>query len=144
MPRIILTALAVLGLALVGQARAQDWPARPLTLVVPVPAGGANDVLARMLATPMSEALGQQVVVENTGGAGGMTGASRVAKAAPDGYTILSGSAATHAYNQTLYRRPAYNAASDFAPVVLIADQPLILIVRKELPVNSMQEFIAY
>jgi tripartite-type tricarboxylate transporter receptor subunit TctC len=111
---------------------------------VPFAAGGANDVIARLLVPTMSEVLGQQIVIENVGGAGGMTGASRVAKAAPDGYTVLSGSAATHAYNQTLYRKPAYNAASDFTPVVFISDQPLILIVKKELPVNNMREFIAY
>jgi len=143
MPKVTV-ALTALALIWSGSVCAQDWPVRPITLVVPFAAGGANDVIARLLAPAMGEALGQQVVIENVGGAGGMTGASRVAKAAPDGYTVLSGSAATHAYNQTLYRKPSYNAVTDFTPVVLIADQPLILIVRKELPVNNLKEFIAY
>jgi tripartite-type tricarboxylate transporter receptor subunit TctC len=92
----------------------------------------------------MTEVLGQQVIVENVTGAGGMTGSDRVAKAEPDGYQFVLGSVGTHAQNQTLYKHPAYNAATDFAPVALIAETPIVLIVRKDLAVNNLQEFIAY
>jgi tripartite-type tricarboxylate transporter receptor subunit TctC len=92
----------------------------------------------------MSEVLGQQVIVENVAGAGGMTGSDRVAKADPDGYQFVQGSVGTHAQNQTLYKHPAYNAATDFAPVALIAETPIVLIARKDLPVNNLKEFIAY
>src|SRR5947209_4264139 len=108
-------------------AAAQSWPTRPITMVVPLAAGGAGDVLARILASRLSELLGQQVIVENVGGAGGMMGASRVAKAAPDGYQFVVGSIGTHAANQTLYEKPLYNAATDFAHVALTAEQPIVL-----------------
>ncbi len=113
-------------------------------MVIPFAAGGPTDVLGRVVADRMSQLLGQQVVIENVGGAGGMTGAQRVAQAAPDGYTMVLGTVGTHAQNQTLYKRPLYNAATDFTPVALIAQVPLVLIARKDLPVNNLQEFIAY
>ena len=125
-------------------AAAQSWPTRPLTMVVPLAAGGAGDVMARMLASRLSELLGQQVVVENVGGGGGMTGASRVARATPDGYQFLYGSVGTHAASQTLYEKPLYNAASDFAPVALIAEAPIVLIARRDYPANNLQDFIDY
>jgi len=125
-------------------AAAQSWPTRPLTMVVPLAAGGAGDVMARMLASRLSELLGQQVVVENVGGAGGMTGASRVARAIPDGYQFLYGSVGTHVASQTLYEKPLYNAASDFAPVGLIAEAPIVLIARRDYPANNLQDFIDY
>ena len=131
-------------LAAVGSAQAQDWPTRPLTMVVPFAAGGIGDVLGRILASRLSELLGRQVIVENVGGAGGMAGAARVAKAAPDGYTFVLGSAGTHAHNQTLYKSPLYNAASDFAPVALVVEQPVLLVVRKDLPPGNLPEFIEY
>jgi tripartite-type tricarboxylate transporter receptor subunit TctC len=127
-----------------GPAAAQNWPSRPVTMVVPFGAGSGIDVLGRVLAAPLAEILGQQVVVENVGGAGGMTGASRVAKAMPDGYQFLLGNVGTHAQNQSLYLKPLYNAAMDFAPVVLIADTPQVLIVRADLPVSNLQEFVTY
>jgi tripartite-type tricarboxylate transporter receptor subunit TctC len=136
-------ALAAL-LALSGTAGAQDWPTRPVTMVVPFAAGGPTDVLGRVMAQRVSEILGQQVVVENVGGAGGMTGSARVAQADPDGYTIGLGTVGTHAQNQTLYKKPLYNAESDFAPVALIAEVPIALLVRKDLPVKSLQEFVVY
>ena len=123
---------------------AQDWPTRPVTMVVPFAAGGASDVIGRILSPHLSEILRQQVIIENIGGAGGMIGAQRVAKAAPDGYQFVLGNAGTHAQNQTLYKHPLYNAATDFAPVALIAEQPIVLIARKDLPANNLQEFIAY
>ena len=98
-------------LGIAGDASAQNFPTRPMTLVIPFAAGGPTDVLGRVMAEAMSKSLGQQVVVENVGGAGGMTGANRVAKAAPDGYTFVLGSVGTHAQNQWLYKQPAYNAA---------------------------------
>jgi tripartite-type tricarboxylate transporter receptor subunit TctC len=123
---------------------AQDWPTRPMTMVVAYAAGGPVDTIARLFAQRLSEVLGQQVVVENIGGAGGMVGASRVAKATPDGYTFLFGGLANLAQNQTLYKQPLYNAATDFTPVGLVADSPRVLIARKDFPANSLPEFIAY
>jgi tripartite-type tricarboxylate transporter receptor subunit TctC len=132
-------------LALTGSAGAQqDWPTRPVTMVVPFAAGGPTDVLGRVMAERLSQILGKQVVVENVGGAGGMTGSQRVAKAAPDGSQFVLGTVGTHAQNQTLYKKPAYHAATDFAPVGLIAEVPLILITRKDFPAKTLQEFIAY
>jgi tripartite-type tricarboxylate transporter receptor subunit TctC len=125
-------------------AAAQDWPSRPLTMVVPFAAGGPVDVLGRIVAQYLGEVLGKPVVVENVTGAGGMTGSLRVSQAAPDGYIFVLGSIGTHALNQTLYKRPLYDAASDFAPVGLIADVPLVLIARKDLPANDLQQFISY
>jgi len=125
-------------------AHAQTWPSRAVTLVVPFAAGSASDTLARILTIRMSEVLGQQVVIENVGGAGGMTGVARVAKAPPDGYQFVLGGLDTFAQIQTLYKRPLYSATTDFAPVALAVDMPLVLLARKELPVHSLQEFIAY
>jgi tripartite-type tricarboxylate transporter receptor subunit TctC len=141
-PMLVATAVAIL-MAL-PQALAQaNWPTRPVTLVVGFSAGGGTDILARIVARKLSEVLGQQVVIENVGGAGGMVGSARVAKSAPDGYTIVMGSRAD-AINQTLYKKPLYNLMEDFIPVVLIADQPTILITPNEFPANTMPEFIDY
>src|SRR5439155_12261652 len=113
---------AVAFLAISHAGVAQDWPSRPINMVVPFGAGGGSDVVARVVAPRMSELLSQQIVVENVGGAGGMTGSARVARAAPDGYTVGFAVTGTHAQNQSLYRKPLYDAATDFAPVGLIAD----------------------
>src|SRR5436190_120544 len=139
----IFAVIAVIAAA-TGPAAAQNWPTRPVTLVVPFAAGSASDTVARILGARLSEVLGQQVIIENVGGAGGMTGASRVAKAAPDGYQFVLGGIDTFAQNQTLYKRPLYNAATDFAPVALMVEQPLILLVRNDLPAGNLQAFIAY
>jgi tripartite-type tricarboxylate transporter receptor subunit TctC len=144
MARTIVAAVIAVLLAPLGSAGAQDWPARPVTLVVPYAAGGPVDTIGRILAARLSEVLGQQVVVENAGGAGGMTGASRVAKAAPDGYTVLLSGSAVLAINQTLYKKPLYNAATDFEQVALFADSARVLIARKDLPANTLPEFVAY
>ena len=112
-------------------------------MVVPFAAGGGTDVMGRIVGRRLSELLGQQVIIENVGGAGGMVGSARVAKAAPDGYTFVLGSRAD-AINQTLYKTPLYNLATDLAPVVLIADQPTVLVARKDLPVDNLQQFITY
>jgi tripartite-type tricarboxylate transporter receptor subunit TctC len=124
-------------------AAAQDWPTRPVTMVVPFPPGGGTDVLGRIVGRRLSEVLGQQVVIENVGGAGGMIGSARLVHAAPDGYEFVLGSRAD-AINQTLYKHPLYNLKEDLVPVILIADQAMVLLVRKDLPVNGLQEFIAY
>jgi tripartite-type tricarboxylate transporter receptor subunit TctC len=131
-------------LALATHAAAQDWPTRPMTLVVPFSAGGGVDVSARIQAQRMGELLGQTIIVENVGAAAGMAGGQRVAKAAPDGYTFLIGNTGTHAFNQSLYKKPLYNAATDFQPVGLVSESPRVLIARKDLPVNNLKEFIAY
>jgi tripartite-type tricarboxylate transporter receptor subunit TctC len=123
---------------------AQDWPTKPMTLVIPFAPGGQVDTLGRIIAAPLGEILQHQVVVENVGGAGGMLGASRVAKAAPDGYQFVLGSVSTHAQNQTLYKKPQYNVLTDFAPVGLIGEAPLVLITRKDLPAGNLQEFISH
>jgi tripartite-type tricarboxylate transporter receptor subunit TctC len=137
-------AAAMLLTALAHGAAAQDWPTRPITLVVPFAAGGGVDVSARIQAQRMGELLGQSIVVENVGAAAGMAGGQRVAKAAPDGYTLLIANTGTHAFNQTLYKKPLYNAATDFQPVGLVSESPRILIARKDLPANNLGEFIAY
>jgi len=123
---------------------AQNWPARALTMINPFAPGGPNDVPARLFAQRMGEILGQSVIVENVGGAGGMNGADRVAKAQPDGYTFLLGTVGTQAQNQTLYKKPAYDSTKDFISVGLFLEAPLVLVVRKDLPVGSMKEFVAY
>ncbi len=124
-------------------AAAQSWPNRPVTMVVPFAAGGGTDVLGRIVGRRLSELLGQQVIIENVGGAGGMVGSARVAKAPPDGYQFVLGSRAD-AINQTLYKNPLYNLTTDLAPVVLLAEQPMVLVTRKDLPVGNLQEFVAY
>src|SRR3954453_9444585 len=96
------------------------------------------------MAERMSQTLGQSVVVENVTGAGGMLGTQKVAQAKPDGYTFVLGTVGTHAVNQTLYKKPLYSAATDFEPVALVAEVPLVLITKKDLPPNNLQEFIAY
>jgi tripartite-type tricarboxylate transporter receptor subunit TctC len=123
---------------------AQDWPTRPVTMVVPFAAGGQVDVLGRLVAAGLGEILGQQVVIENVSGAGGMLGANRVAKAAPDGYQVLLGSVSNLAQNQSLHKAPLYNAINDFTPVALIGEAPLVLATRKDFPAANLQEFIAY
>jgi len=125
-------------------ATAQNYPTRPMTMIIPFAAGGPTDVLGRVVGQRMSEVLGQQVVIENIAGAGGMTGSKRVADAAPDGYTFGVGTVGTHAQSQTMYKKPLYNSSTDFTPVALMAEVPIILTVRKDLPVNNFREFVAY
>jgi len=144
MQMIRLVSIAAALTAAAAPAAAQDWPVRPVTMIVPFAPGGAVDAVARILTPHLSDLLGQQVIIENVGGAGGTNGSNRVAKAVPDGYQFVIGSVGTHAQSQSLYKRPIYNAATDFAPVVLIAETPLVVIVRKSLPANNLAEFIAY
>ena len=140
----VVGALLAFGLAFPGGACAQDWPTRPVTVVVPFGAGGPIDVMARVIAPRMSELLGQQLIVDNVPGAGGMVGASRVGKAAPDGYTVLIGNQGTHTYSQFLYKKPLYNPVTDFAPGGLLVSNTKVLVARKDLQANTLAEFIAY
>jgi tripartite-type tricarboxylate transporter receptor subunit TctC len=140
----MLAALPAIVFAFTLPAQAQKFPDHPMTMVVPFAAGGPTDVLGRVIAGRMSEVLGQNVIVENITGAGGMTGSARVANAAPDGYQFVLGTVGTHAQSQTLYRHPLYNAAADFTPVILIAEIPLALETRKDLPVSNFKDFVAY
>jgi len=123
---------------------AQSWPTRPITLVVPFPAGSASDVVARILAPRLSELLKKEVIIENVSGAGGTTGALRVAHAAPDGYQIAFGVTGTHSQNQLLYKKPPYDATTDFAPVGLIAEAPYMLITRPDFPAGDLKGFMSY
>jgi tripartite-type tricarboxylate transporter receptor subunit TctC len=141
--RCLLAAAAVV-VWLCAPVRAQDWPTRAITLIVPFAAGGGVDVSARIQAQRMSELLGQAIVVENVGAAAGMAGSERVAKSAPDGYTVQIGNSGTHAFSQSLYNKPLYNSVADFTPVGLVSESPRILIARKDLPADNLQAFIAY
>lgn len=123
---------------------ADDWPNRPITMINPFAAGGPNDVPARMFAQRMGEVLGQQVIVENVGGAGGMIGAQRVAKAQSDGYTFLVGTVGTQAQNQLLYKKPTYDATKDFSSIGLFLEAPLVLVARKDFPADNLKDFVAY
>ena len=136
-------ALALL-LGLAGPAIAEDFPTRTMTMIIPFAAGGPTDLLGRLIAQRMGEILGQTIVVENVGGAGGMAGSKRTADAKPDGYTFEIGTVGTHAQNQSLYQHPLYNSVTDFTPVALIAEVPIVLIARKDLPVTNLKEFVAY
>jgi tripartite-type tricarboxylate transporter receptor subunit TctC len=140
-----IVAVALAGmLALTGSANAAGFPDHPLTMVIPFAAGGPTDVLGRVMAARMGEILGQNVIVENVGGAGGMNGSKKVADAKPDGYTMVLGTVGTHAQGQTLYKHPLYNAVTDFSPIGLIAEVPIVLLVRKDLPAKDLKEFVAY
>jgi tripartite-type tricarboxylate transporter receptor subunit TctC len=132
-------ALALLATA----APAQDYPARPVTLIVPYAAGGGNDVMARIVAEKMSRALGQQIVIENKGGAGGSIATRQIAKAAPDGYTLGLGGTGTLAINPTLYPNVGYDPRKDFAPVGLIASSALVVLVNPSVEAKSIGELIA-
>jgi tripartite-type tricarboxylate transporter receptor subunit TctC len=135
----------VLAASLAGSAAAQTWPAaRHITLIVPFAAGGGIDASARIQAQRLAELLGQTIVVENIGAAAGTVGSARVAKAEPDGYTMLIGNTGTHAYSQWLYKNRPYDAATDFTPIGLVSESPRILIARKDLPVKDLREFVAY
>ena len=131
-------------LALTGVAAAEEWPTRPVSMVVGFAAGGTTDLLGRIVAQRVSEILGQQFVVENVGGGGGLTGSVRVARAQADGSQVLFGGLGTVVLNKLLSRKPPYDTVADFAPVALVAEVPLVLLARKDLPVSTVAEFIAY
>src|SRR5262249_32263174 len=136
--------LSVIGwalLAVIQAATAQNFPSRPLTLVVPFAAGGPSDVAGRIVAQGLTEKLGRQVVVENPVGAGGTLGSLRVAKAPPDGYQFVIGNSGTHAWSQALYKKPPYNTLTDFAALGLVVEAPRAIITPKSFPANSLSEF---
>jgi tripartite-type tricarboxylate transporter receptor subunit TctC len=141
--RLILAAGAV-GVLAPSPGAAQEWPNRPITLVVPFSPGGGVDISARLQAQAIGDLLGQTVIVENIGGGAGMTAGVRVAHAAPDGYTFMIGNSGTHAFTQSLYKKPLYNSVTDFTPVGLVSESPRILNVRKDLPASNLAEFIAW
>jgi tripartite-type tricarboxylate transporter receptor subunit TctC len=123
---------------------ASGYPNRPLKLVVPLPPGGGADIVARLIADRLGKRLGQQVLIENRGGGSGTIGAVEVAHATPDGYTLFLGTATTHAIISSLVQKLGYDPVKDFTPITLVADLPLILVVNSSVPVNSLQELIAY
>jgi tripartite-type tricarboxylate transporter receptor subunit TctC len=125
-------------------ARAQAWPTRPIKMIAPFAAGGPSDVAARIVSDHMSRTLGQQVVVENVAGAGGTTGSLRAMRASPDGYTIQIGHLGTHAVSVSLYPNLAYKPDTDFEPIGLVVEQPILIVARKDFPPNDIKEFIAY
>ncbi len=143
MPFRIVAAAAVL-LAGLGRGEAQDWPTRPITMVIPFAAGGPVDTIGRLLGQYVGDSLGQQMVIENVGGAGGMIGSARVAKAEPDGYTVLLGGSAVLALNQAIYKKPMVDGAKDFTSVSMFADSARLLLVRKDFPAKNLREFVAY
>jgi tripartite-type tricarboxylate transporter receptor subunit TctC len=136
-------AIAMMLATLAGAAAAQTYPNRPIRLIVTFPAGGAIDVLSRVLADRISVTLGERVVVENRAGMGGTIGADATAKAPPDGYTLVTASAASHAINKALFRSIPYDPEKDFTPVSMFASVPTVLVVNPSLPVNTVAEFIA-
>jgi tripartite-type tricarboxylate transporter receptor subunit TctC len=141
-PVLILVAWQAL-LALAQLAQAQDYPNRPVTLVVPYPAGGGLDALARQLGQKLSDRLGKPVVIENRTGAGTVIGAASVAKAAPDGYTIMLGTSTPFAITATLNKSLPYDPAKDFAPIALTSNAPFLLLVNPDQPVRSVSELVA-
>ena len=139
-----LLAAATMAVAWSAPAAAQAFPLKPLTIVVPFAAGGGVDILTRTLARHLGERLDERVVVENRVGAGGNVGVERVAKSAPDGYTLVMATTGTHTINPGLYRSLAFDAEKDFAPITLVASVPNLLVVNRAVPVNTVAELVAY
>ncbi len=139
------SAILALGILLGGGAavQAQGFPSKPITVVVPLAAGGAVDGMVRMLIEPMRASLGQPILVENIGGAGGTIGITRVARAAPDGYTISIGTWGTHIANNVIYS-PPYDIVKDFEPVALLPNVPYWIVGKKDLPPNDLKELVAW
>jgi tripartite-type tricarboxylate transporter receptor subunit TctC len=135
---------ACLAAAAVSPAFAQRYPTRPITVVVPFPAGGPSDVVARIVAESMSKNLGRQMIIENVGGAGGTIGSARVAAAAPDGYTLLAGSMGSHVSAPVLTPGIKYNSERDFAPIGFTAHAPAVVVTRKDFPATNLREFMQY
>lgn len=136
--------VALASIAGAASAAAQNWPTRPITLVTPFGVGSASDTVVRILAPSMSATLGEQIVVQNMGGAGGTIGTSHAAKADPDGYTVVLGAVDTFAQSQSLFKNPPYDSIKDFTPAGLAVEQPLLLLVKKSLPVDNLKQFADY
>ncbi len=145
MLRLLLAALPFWFIAVPGGAvQAQDYPNKPVKLVIPYPPGGATDVIGRIVALKLSEALGQQVVVDNRAGAAGSIGATAVAMSPADGYTLLLGALTSHSINAALQTNLQFDLARDFVPVGVVGDVPLVFVVNPAIPVNNLKEFLAY
>jgi tripartite-type tricarboxylate transporter receptor subunit TctC len=142
MGRVLLAAM--LAAALSSGARAQDYPSRPVTLVVPFTSGGSTEIMARLIGQGLEAKLGKPVIVENKPGAGTVIGSNFVAKAEPDGYTLLMGTSSPIAINVTVYKALPYNPATDFVPLAMVAESPFVLVVNNDLPVKTIPELIAY
>ncbi len=136
-------AAVVVALALASPVQAQDFPNRSITVVVPFPAGGPSDVVARIVTEHMGRTLGQTLVIENVGGAGGALGSGRVAAAAPDGYTLLAGSMGSHVAAPVLTPNLKYDPAKDFLPIGPTAHSPAVIVARKDFPAKDLREFVA-
>ena len=136
-------AVAAFALALSGGAFAQAWPSKPVRLVIPFPAGGSTDIVGRLIGEKLSQGLGQPVVIDNRGGAGGTTGSDLVAKSPADGYTILMGTSSTHAIAASLYPKLPYDPVRDFAPVALIGTATILMVVHPSVPARNVAEFVA-
>jgi tripartite-type tricarboxylate transporter receptor subunit TctC len=143
MRSVLAAAALVAATVLPAQSRAA-YPERPITMIVPFAAGGPTDVIARIVGEHMSRTLGQQIVVENVAGAGGTTGITRAAQAAPDGYTIAMGHMGTHGAAPAVYPDMKYDPAKDFEPVGLAAGTPILIVARKDFPAKDLKEFVAY
>jgi tripartite-type tricarboxylate transporter receptor subunit TctC len=146
--RVLAVLAAACGLAAIAPVHAQSWPTKAVRIVVPFPAGGTTDIVARSLGAELQKMWGQSVVIDNRPGAGGNIGADVVAKSTPDGYTVLMGTVGTHAINQALYtqngQKMPFDPVKDFAPVTLCAAVPNVMVINPKLPVNSVPEFIQY
>ena len=143
--RLVASVCLLLAAGTVVSASAEDrYPTRPITIVVPFAAGGPTDILARLISQAIGPMLGHQVVVEDVTGAGGTIGATRAARADPDGYTMVMGNLGTHAASVGMYPKLPYDPRTDFEPVILVATTPMVLVTRKTLPVHNLDETIAY
>ena len=143
MPRMLVAVFTLLALG-PPVASGQDYPTRPITLIVPFAAGGPTDVIARIVGEHMSRTLGQQVIVENVSGAGGTTGITRGAQSKPDGYTIMMGHMGTHGAAPALYKNLKYDPTKDFEPIGLAAGTPILIVAKKALSAKDLKEFVAY
>lgn len=151
MMNVLSRALAAASIAALGglgsvasSAQAQDYPTRTITMIVPFAAGGPTDVIARIVTGHMAQTLGQSIIIENVVGAGGTTGATRAARAANDGYTLITGHMGTHAASVPLYPKLAYHPEKDFEPVALLAGTPILILARKDFPAGDLKEFVTY
>ena len=139
----LLWAIAFVSFASIASATAQTYPSRPINMIVPFPPGGLSDVVGRIVAEGMRASLGQSIIIENVGGATGSIGTGRVARAAPDGYTLALGIWNTHVANGVAYTL-AYDVVEDFAPIALLADAPLVILAKKDVPANNLKELVAW
>lgn len=141
---VIAAIIALAGVAPYGQAHAQTYPAKPIRLIVPFPAGGGADIFARLIGRKLSDNMRQSIVVDNRAGASGIIGCEAVARSAADGYTLLMGTTGTHTTNPAVFSKLPYDPLKDFTPISLVADSPFVLLVHPSLPVANLKELIAF